>query len=166
MRTQVVVSGGNIGEMAMHFIEKYGLMAVRIPSKFDLRRFCRATGAVALVKLQTPQPDELGFAKQVRLARGCVRRCVLAARQAAVQVQGYLGAWAAAHLHPYTRTAVAMTLRSVYALCRLRCRRLAATTASCCSRTLPLAGACAVLGAKQPCDQPAAHVAHTWRHDA
>ena len=31
-----------------------------------LRRFCRATGAMALVKLQTPQADELGFAKQVR----------------------------------------------------------------------------------------------------
>lgn len=59
------MSGGNIGEMAMHFIEKYGIMAVRIPSKFDMRRFCRATGAVALVKLQAPQPDELGFAKQV-----------------------------------------------------------------------------------------------------
>lgn len=62
---QVIVSGGAIGEMAMHFIEKYGLLALRIPSKFDMRRFCRATGAVAIVKLQAPQPDELGFAKQV-----------------------------------------------------------------------------------------------------
>jgi hypothetical protein len=51
--------------MAMHFIEKYGLLALRIPSKFDMRRFCRATGSVAIVKLQAPQPDELGFAKQV-----------------------------------------------------------------------------------------------------
>jgi T-complex protein 1 subunit theta len=40
----VVVSGGAIGEMAMHFLEKYNLMAVRVPSKFDLRRFCKATG--------------------------------------------------------------------------------------------------------------------------
>lgn len=39
---KVVVSGSSIGEMAMHFIEKFGLMAVRIPSKFDLRRFCRS----------------------------------------------------------------------------------------------------------------------------
>ena len=38
---QVVVAGSAIGEMAMHFIEQAGLMAVRIPSKFDLRRFCR-----------------------------------------------------------------------------------------------------------------------------
>ena len=38
---RVVVAGSAIGEMALHFVEKYGLMALRIPSKFDLRRFCR-----------------------------------------------------------------------------------------------------------------------------
>lgn len=38
---KVVVAGSAIGEMALHFVEKYGLMALRIPSKFDLRRFCR-----------------------------------------------------------------------------------------------------------------------------
>ena len=37
----MVVAGNAIGEMAMHFIEKYGLMAIRIPSKFDMRRLCR-----------------------------------------------------------------------------------------------------------------------------
>lgn len=31
----------------MHFIEKYGILAVRIPSKFELLRFCKATGATA-----------------------------------------------------------------------------------------------------------------------
>ena len=39
--------------------------ASRIPSKFDLRRFCRATGATALVAVQAPTPDELGFAKEL-----------------------------------------------------------------------------------------------------
>ena len=34
----------------------------RIPSKFDLRRFCRAVGASALVSLGAPRADELGFA--------------------------------------------------------------------------------------------------------
>lgn len=42
---KVVVGHAAFGEMAMHFIEKHGMMAVRIPSKFELRRFCRATGA-------------------------------------------------------------------------------------------------------------------------
>ena len=57
---RVVVSGGAIGEMAMHFLEKHGLLVLRVPSKFDLRRVCRATGAVARVKLyllyQSPRP--------------------------------------------------------------------------------------------------------------
>ncbi len=34
---KVVVSGGKIGDMALHFLNKYGLMAVRLASKWDLR---------------------------------------------------------------------------------------------------------------------------------
>lgn len=64
---KVVVAGSAFGEMAMHFIEKYGMMALRLPSKFDMRRFCRATGSLALVKLGAPQADELGFAKKLAL---------------------------------------------------------------------------------------------------
>lgn len=81
---KVVVSGGNIGEMAMHFLEKYGLMAVRIPSKFDLRRFCRATGSVALVKLQTPQADELGFAKQIDVQEIGGQNCIVLQQDASL----------------------------------------------------------------------------------
>ncbi len=44
---QVVAAGSAIGDMALHFIEKYGMMALRIPSKFDLRRFCRRGPAAA-----------------------------------------------------------------------------------------------------------------------
>jgi len=40
---QVVAAGSAFGEMALHFIEKYKMMAVRIPSKFELRRFCRCS---------------------------------------------------------------------------------------------------------------------------
>ena len=47
----VIVSGGKFGDMALHYINKYNLMAVRLPSKFDLRRLCKAIGATALTKL-------------------------------------------------------------------------------------------------------------------
>lgn len=47
----VVVSGGKFGDMALHFLNKFGIMAVRIPSKFDLRRLCKSIGATALTKL-------------------------------------------------------------------------------------------------------------------
>ncbi|KAA0201940.1 hypothetical protein HAZT_HAZT002139, partial [Hyalella azteca] len=34
----VVVAGGKIGDMALHYLNKYNMMAVRITSKWDLRR--------------------------------------------------------------------------------------------------------------------------------
>lgn len=48
---EVVVSGGKFGDMALHYMNKYNLMAVRIPSKFDVRRLCKTVGATALSKL-------------------------------------------------------------------------------------------------------------------
>jgi T-complex protein 1 subunit theta len=57
-----VVSGGNISDMAMHFIEKYEMIALKVSSKWDLRRLCQATGATALVRLGAPTPDEMGLA--------------------------------------------------------------------------------------------------------
>jgi T-complex protein 1 subunit theta len=54
------VSGGSISEIALHFIEKYGMLAVRIPSKFELRRLCKAVGASTLVRVGPPMPAELG----------------------------------------------------------------------------------------------------------
>ncbi|XP_062093704.1 T-complex protein 1 subunit theta-like [Humulus lupulus] len=46
---KVIVSGAAFGEMALHFYERYKLMVLKISSKFELRRFCRTTGAVAMV---------------------------------------------------------------------------------------------------------------------
>ncbi|KAJ0981707.1 hypothetical protein J5N97_009962 [Dioscorea zingiberensis] len=62
---KVIVSGGAVGEMALHFCERYKLMVLKISSKFELRRFCRTTGAVALLKLSQPNPDELGYADSI-----------------------------------------------------------------------------------------------------
>jgi T-complex protein 1 subunit theta len=62
---KVLVSGGAIGEMAMHFIERYGLMAVKVASKFELRRICKAVGATPLVRLGKPLPEELGYCDYV-----------------------------------------------------------------------------------------------------
>ena len=47
----VIVSGGSIGEMALHFIERYHMMAIKVPSKFELRRVSKAVGATPLVRL-------------------------------------------------------------------------------------------------------------------
>ena len=74
---QVLVTGQTVGEMALHFIEKYGLMVIKIPSKFELRRFCRTTNAVALIKLDPPTQDELGFAASCTVEEIGGTRCVV-----------------------------------------------------------------------------------------
>ena len=62
---KVVVVGGAISEIAMHYLEKFGIMVVKVLSKFELRRLCRAVNATALVRVGAPTPDELGFADLV-----------------------------------------------------------------------------------------------------
>ncbi|CAB3373992.1 Hypothetical predicted protein [Cloeon dipterum] len=61
----VVVAAGKFGDMALHYLNKYDIMAVRLTSKFDLRRLCKATSATALPRLTPPNKEELGFADSV-----------------------------------------------------------------------------------------------------
>jgi T-complex protein 1 subunit theta len=57
---KVVIANGSISEMAMHFLDKYNLMVVKIQSKYDLRRICSAIGATASIKLGPLTPEEIG----------------------------------------------------------------------------------------------------------
>jgi T-complex protein 1 subunit theta len=61
----VICTTGSFGEMAMHFIERSHMMAVKVPSKFDMRRLCAATGATPLVRIGKPLPEELGSCQSV-----------------------------------------------------------------------------------------------------
>lgn len=62
---KVVIAGGSVSEMALHFLNKYKLMVIKIQSKWELRRLTRAVGATALVRLGAPTPDEMGFCDNV-----------------------------------------------------------------------------------------------------
>eukprot|EP01027_Heterolobosea_sp_BB2_P020693 GEZU01029560.1.p1 GENE.GEZU01029560.1~~GEZU01029560.1.p1 ORF type:complete len:506 (-),score=198.49 GEZU01029560.1:105-1544(-) len=62
---KVIVTGGSFGELAMHFIERHGMMAVKVPSKFDLRRVCQAVKASPLVRLGVPTAEEMGHCDYV-----------------------------------------------------------------------------------------------------
>ena len=57
---KLVIAGGSISEMALHFLEKYKLAALKITSKWELRRLCMSTGATALVRLGAPTAEEMG----------------------------------------------------------------------------------------------------------
>lgn len=47
----VIVAGGKFGDMALHYMNKYKMMAVRLNSKFDVRRICKTVGATALPRM-------------------------------------------------------------------------------------------------------------------
>ncbi|XP_046566176.1 LOW QUALITY PROTEIN: T-complex protein 1 subunit theta-like [Haliotis rubra] len=57
----VIVTGGKVGDLALHYCNKYKIMTVRLMSKFDLRRLCKTVNATALPKITPPTAKETGF---------------------------------------------------------------------------------------------------------
>jgi len=63
----VVVASGNISDVALHFLEKFGIMSIKIMSKFEIRRIANATGATLLVRYSAPTPEEMGRCDEVKV---------------------------------------------------------------------------------------------------
>ena len=57
---RVVVAGSTIGELALHYLNRFGFLVIKVLSKFELRRLCRVVGATPLARLGAPMPDEMG----------------------------------------------------------------------------------------------------------
>ncbi|KAI9026588.1 T-complex protein 1 theta subunit [Phycomyces nitens] len=57
----VVVTGNGIGELALHYLNRFNIMAIKVLSKFDIRRLCRVVGATALARLGAPMAEEMGY---------------------------------------------------------------------------------------------------------
>lgn len=72
-----VIASPKFGEVALHFLEKYKIMAIKCVSKFDLRRIARTTGAIALPKLTPPTTDELGRADNVAVEEIGSTKCIV-----------------------------------------------------------------------------------------
>ncbi|KTW30941.1 T-complex protein 1, theta subunit [Pneumocystis jirovecii RU7] len=58
---KVVVTGGGVGDLVLHYLNKYNLLVIKVLSKFDLQRLCRVVGATPLARLGAPMPEEMGF---------------------------------------------------------------------------------------------------------
>jgi len=56
-----VVTGSEIDDMAAHFLQKYNIMALKIHSKFELRRLCRAVKARPLVSVGPVSKEDQGY---------------------------------------------------------------------------------------------------------
>jgi T-complex protein 1 subunit theta len=57
---KVVVTGGTFGDLALHYLNRHGILCFKVPSKFDLQRLCRVLGATASARLGPLSPEELG----------------------------------------------------------------------------------------------------------
>ncbi|KAG7191959.1 T-complex protein 1 subunit theta [Scheffersomyces spartinae] len=57
---KVVVAGSSVGDLALHYFNKYDILVLKVPSKFDLRRICQVCGATPLPRLGAPMPEEVG----------------------------------------------------------------------------------------------------------
>lgn len=57
---RVVIAGAGIGELALHYLNRFNILVVKIQSKFELRRLCRVVGGTPLARLGAPMPDEMG----------------------------------------------------------------------------------------------------------
>lgn len=57
---RVVVAGSSVGDLALHYLNRFNILVIKILSKFELRRLCRVVGATPLTRLGAPMPDEMG----------------------------------------------------------------------------------------------------------
>jgi T-complex protein 1 subunit theta len=51
--------------MAIHFLNKYNILVVRVLSKFELRRIAKTVGGTVLAKVMPPSPEEMGYCDNV-----------------------------------------------------------------------------------------------------
>jgi T-complex protein 1 subunit theta len=57
---RVVIAGSTVGELTLHYLNRMGILVIKVLSKFELRRLCRVVGATPLARLGAPMPDEMG----------------------------------------------------------------------------------------------------------
>lgn len=60
-----IVSNSTFGDLALHYINSEGMMAVRVPSKWDVRRLCNAVGARVLNRLDAPTREDMGSCEKI-----------------------------------------------------------------------------------------------------
>lgn len=62
---KVVASNSTFGDLALHFLEKYGIMCVKIQSKFEMRRLSAAVNARILARMEPPTREDVGHCDRV-----------------------------------------------------------------------------------------------------
>ncbi len=61
----LIVAGGSIADICLHYFNKYEIGVLRIPSKFELLRLAKLLNANPINTVKAPSHDEIGFADRV-----------------------------------------------------------------------------------------------------
>jgi T-complex protein 1 subunit theta len=61
----VVISSQNFGDLALHYLELHGIMAIKVGSKHQMRRLSSAVNAVQMLALDPPSAEEAGRCDEV-----------------------------------------------------------------------------------------------------
>ncbi|KAF9047803.1 chaperonin Cpn60/TCP-1 family [Panaeolus papilionaceus] len=85
---KVIIAGSTVGDLALHYLNRFGIAVLKVLSKFELRRLCRVVGATPLARVGAPTPEEAGMVDVFETIEiGGDRVTVL--RQLGAQDEGY-----------------------------------------------------------------------------
>ncbi|OAX35707.1 T-complex protein 1 [Rhizopogon vinicolor AM-OR11-026] len=87
---KVIIAGSSIGELALHYLNRFNIAVLKVLSKFELRRVARVVNATPLARMGAPTPEEAGYVDVFETTEiGGDRVTVL--RQLAPGDEGYSG---------------------------------------------------------------------------
>ncbi|KAG6382112.1 chaperonin Cpn60/TCP-1 family [Boletus reticuloceps] len=58
---KVIIAGSSVGELALHYLNRFNIAVLKVLSKFDLRRVSRVVNATPLARIGAPTPEEAGY---------------------------------------------------------------------------------------------------------
>ncbi|KAG2074895.1 T-complex protein 1 [Suillus decipiens] len=58
---KVIIAGSSIGDLALHYLNRFNIAVLKVLSKFDLRRVARVVNATPLARVGAPTPEEAGY---------------------------------------------------------------------------------------------------------
>ncbi|PVU96976.1 hypothetical protein BB560_005776, partial [Smittium megazygosporum] len=60
-----IMEQARVGDLALHYLNQANILVIKIPSKFELRRLCKLTGATAMARLGAPTAEEIGSIDEI-----------------------------------------------------------------------------------------------------
>lgn len=62
-----VIVGGTISDVCLHYMNKYDLAVLKIPSKFELNRVARLANCAPINSVRAPTIEEIGHCDRIKV---------------------------------------------------------------------------------------------------